>query len=146
MAENDPRGNNDKGAKLAALRGRALFMLDAFDAAEPSPTWAEFRRLVERAGLSDVRSMIRDLRGAAAGLTPQARAQLERELLDRFGPDEGWHRDRELVVKVRARGHIKSEREYRVVQGYADAIAGDPANEAEFLALGALLDNFSAAP
>jgi hypothetical protein len=121
-------------------------MLDAFDAAEPSPTWAEFRKLVERAGLADLRSIVRQLRGAAAGLTLQARAQLERELLARFGPDENWQRDRELVAKVRARGRIQSEREYRAVQGYADAIAGDPANEADFLALGALLDDFSAAP
>ena len=145
MPSRESRGKGDKAGELAELRGRALFMLDVFDAAEPSPTWAAFRDVVERGRLSDLRSILRDLRGAASGLTSDARAQLDRALLDRFGPDEHWHRDRELVAQVRARGRIRSEREYRAVQGYADAIGGDPANQAEFLALGALLDEFSAA-
>lgn len=55
-------------------------------------------------------------------------------------------RDQALIAKVRARGTIRSEREYRAVQAYQDAIAGEPEREDEFLALGTLLNRFSAEP
>jgi hypothetical protein len=96
--------------------------------------------------LGDLRSINRDLRGAMAGLSRSGRAQLERDLLERLGPDLDYERDRQVVAKVRARGRIRSEREYRVVQGYADSIAGKPGTEDEFLALGALLDEYMTAP
>jgi hypothetical protein len=122
-------------------------MLDAFHAEQPSPISTQLRSLVENAKrLSDLRSIVRDLRGGMAGLSLRGRASLERALRERFGPDANWERDRELVAKIRQRGRIQSEREYRVVQGHADAIAGDPAKEAEFLELGALLDAYMAAP
>ena len=121
-------------------------MLDAFQKEQPNPTWSTLRELVEHTNrLSDLRSILRDFRGAAAGLSSAGRAKLQQGLLERFGPDANWERDRDLVTRVRARGRINSEREYRAVQGYADAIAGDPATEAEFLALGALLDAYAAA-
>jgi hypothetical protein len=44
---------------------------------------------------------------------------------------------------VQKRGRIRSEREYRIVQAYLDSHLGD---DAEDIALGALLDEFMAAP
>ncbi len=64
----------------------------------------------------------------------------------KFGPDPDWERELTILKKVRARGRISTEREYQAVQAYQDSIAGDFARQDEFLALGAVLDEFSASP
>ncbi len=134
------------GEETAALRERALLMLAAFEREEPGPTWARFRELVEQSSrLSVLRTMLRECRGMMAAMSPDGRRTLERVLRDRFGADPEWDRELATVAKVRARGRIQSEREYRSVQAYQDAIAAELDRQDEFLALGALLDDFSAA-
>jgi hypothetical protein len=123
------------------LRARAALMLDAFNRAEPSTSWNRFREVVATAkSVSTLRAIIQELRGASAGLLPTDRAALRKELLERFGPDEEFERDRQLVQKIKQRGKIQSEREYRILQSFADTIAAD--DPTEYLALGALLDEF----
>jgi hypothetical protein len=138
-------------AELAALHGRCTLMLDAFARAEPDAgILAGLRAAVDRAAasrsLSGMRAVLRELRGMEAGLPTGARRELARDLAARFGPDPAAERDAAVVARARARGRIRSEREYRAVCAYADAIAGDPAAQDEFLALGALLDGYMAAP
>jgi len=131
--------------EAAALRERTLLMLVAFEREEPGPTWAKFRELVETSSrLSDLRTMLRECRGMMAAMSPAGRCALESVLRDRFGADPEWDRDLAIVAKVRARGRIRSEREFRSVQAYQDAIAAELERQDEFLALGALLDDFSA--
>jgi hypothetical protein len=81
-----------------------------------------------------------------AGLSAAGRAELDRTLRKRFGPDTQHGKDAAVVARVRRRGRILSEREYRIVQAHADAVFTDRSSEAEYLALGALLDAFMAAP
>ena len=140
----DPR---DKSGEKAELRQRALLILATFDREEPSPDWAELRRVVERTTtLSGLRSIVRDLRSAMGAMPAVSRIALEKDLARQFGPDAGAAKDAAVVDRVRLRGRIGSEREYRSVQAYADAIAGDQSRQDEFLALGALLDDYMAAP
>ena len=134
-------------AEFDGLRERALFILAVFDRLEPSPTWARFEEIVRRATqLADLRSINRDLRGAMGGLPPEALRELPQSLTERFGPDAEYERDKAAAEQARARGRIRSEREYRAVQGYADVIAGDPASRDVYDALGALLDEFATRP
>jgi hypothetical protein len=137
------RGNAEEAA---ALRERVLLMLAAFEREESSPTWPQLRKVVEASTrLSDLRTVLRECRGMMGAMSPAARRTLERDLRNRFGADSEWQRDVAIVAKVRARGRIRSEREYRTVQAYQDSIAGDLEHQDEFLTLGALLDEFSAA-
>jgi hypothetical protein len=139
-----PRGAS--GEEAATLRERALLMLAAFEREEPSPTWAKFREFVEASTrLGELRMMLRECRGMMAAMSPDGRRVLERVLRERFGADPEWERELATVTKVRARGRIQSEREYRSVQAYQDAIAAELDLQEEFLALGALLDDFSTA-
>ena len=111
---------------------------------EPSETWTRFRVLVEgTTRLTDLRVIYREIRSILGDMLPEPRAQLERDLEQRFGPDAADLRDRRLVAAVQKRGRIRSEREYRIVQAFLDSHSGD---NAEVLALGALLDEFMAAP
>jgi hypothetical protein len=138
------RANSEEPAKL---RERALLMLAAVEREEPSVGWAKFRELIEGSTrLSDLRTILRDCRGMMAAMSPEGCRALERELRDRFDTDPEWERDLAMVAKVRARGRIQSEREYRSMQAYQDSIAADLERQDEFLAIGALLDSFSAAP
>jgi hypothetical protein len=133
-------------ADESELRERAALILEAFERAEPDLDVAQLRTIVSRArGATALRGVLRELRGMQAGLPASARAGLRRAMAERFGPDPDWERDRQVVEKVRERGRVTSEREYRVVQGYADAIAGDVDAQDEILALGALLDAYMAA-
>ena len=93
-----------------------------------------------------MRAMLRELRGMQAALPLSPQRALTHELRTRFGPDPQAAADRIVVERARARGRIRSEREYRIVCAYADAIAGDPAAAPEHSALGALLDGYMAAP
>jgi len=141
----------EQRAELATLHDRCTFMLDAFARAEPDAGgFAGIRETVDRSAasrsLSEMRAVLRELRGMQAGLPLQAQRDLERDLAARFGPDSVAERDAAVVARVRGRGRIRSEREYRAVHAHADAIAGDPDAEAELLALGALLDAYMAAP
>ena len=109
--------------------------------------WAELRQVLDRTrGIRGLRAILRELRGMGSGLGPAARQELDQALRDRFGPDGSEEPDLEIVAEIQRRGRIRSEAEYRVVQAHADAIAADPAREAEFLALGTLLDGYMAAP
>jgi len=145
MSRSDSSPEQAAGAE--ELRARLYLMLEAFEREEPSKTWLEIRELVDRSSrLSVLRSLLRDLRGAVAALSPSGRRTLETALQEQFGPDSEWQRELAIVERVRARGRIRSEREYRAVQAYQDSIAGDRARQDEFLALGAMLDDFSAAP
>jgi hypothetical protein len=141
----------EQQAELVALQGRCTLMLDAFARAEPDAGgFAAFRATVDRVAasrsLSRMRAMLRELRGMQAALPPDTHRELARDLAARFGPDEAAERDADLVARVRARGRIRSEREYRVVCAYADAIVGDTHTQDEFRALGALLNGYMAAP
>jgi hypothetical protein len=141
----------EQQAELAALHGRCTLMLDAFARAEPDAGgFAELRATVDRVAasrsLSGMRAVLRELLAMQAGLPLDTQRELGRNLAARLGPNVVAERDAAKVARVRARGCIRSEREYRVVCAYADAIAGDPHAQAEFLALGALLDGYMAAP
>lgn len=142
-----PTGGSARDEEAALLRQRAHMILEAFERAEPSPSWARFRELTDRARtLTDLRTINRELRGAMAALSSTDRRELVRTLDDRFGPDAGFERDRRAAERALARGRIRSEREYRAVQAYADSIAGDREAESQYLSLGALLDDFMASP
>ena len=138
-----------KREALGELRVRAGLMLDAFERDQPGSRIGQLRQVVDGArSLSAMRAILRELRAAAITLSPAGRQQLEHDLSSRFGPGQTADKEGEqaIVVTVRRRGAIRSEREYRAVQAYADALSTDPNAEAEFLALGALLDEYSAAP
>jgi len=138
---------SDPGVEVQALRERANLILDAFEQVEPGPTLERFREAANRATrLSDLRTINRELRGAMAGLDRPALADLRRRLLERFGPDPDYEKDKAAADKARVRGRIRSEREYRAVQAYADSIAADLELRHEFDALGALLDEYASRP
>jgi hypothetical protein len=145
-----PTDGASRPAKLegaAELRERALVMLAAIERAEPRPLWDQLREVVTGATrVGDLRTVLRELRAMVGALSSDARRELARELRVRFGPDPEEARDLKVVERVRARGRIRSEPEYRAVESYADSIAGDAERQEEFLALGALLDEFSASP
>ena len=129
------------------LRARATLMLTAFEHAEPGPWVTEFHDILERTrGITRLRALLREFRSMAAGLPAAGRTELACALEAQFGPDPEFECDRRVVAQVRTRGRIRSEREYRAVQGYADAIAADQDAQEEYLALGALLDAYMAAP
>jgi hypothetical protein len=141
----------EQQAELSALHARCTLMLDAFARAEPDASGiAGLRATVDRVAasrsLSGMRAVLRELRGMQAGLPLGTQRELARDLAAHFGPDVVAERDAALVARVRARGRIRSEREYRVVCAYADAVAGDPDAQDELLALGALLDGYMGAP
>lgn len=123
-------------------------MLAAFEREEPGPTWAHFFRAVLECTnrLGDLRVLLRELRAMTGAMSPEGRRGRQRALRQRFGPDRDEGRELVTVEKVRARGRIRSEREYRSVEAYADSIAGERARHDEYLALGALLNAFTAAP
>ena len=132
--------------ELSELRERVLVMVAAFEREEPSETWAKLRELAGRSSrLTDLRSLVRECRGMMGALTAPGRRALDNELRERFGADPHGERTMGIVDKVRARGRIRSESEYRSVQAYQDSIASDSEREDEFLSLGHLLDSFSAA-
>src|SRR3982751_1205214 len=122
-------------------------MLDVLEQAESSPTLARFRAATEQATrLSDLRTINRELRGAMAGLDRTALAQLRKRLLEQFGPDVDHEKDKAAADKARQHGRIRSEREYRAVQAYADSIAADFVARDEFDTLSALLDDYASRP
>ena len=133
-------------AEKAPLLLRCRLTLDALERAEPSPSWPQVRAIVEESAgrLRDLRTLAQELRATAAGLPATVRAELRRTL-DQHGIDVAADRTREAgsVAAIRARGRIRSEAEYRRVQAYADTLV-QPEDEAEYAALGALLDAFMA--
>jgi hypothetical protein len=78
----------------------------------------------------------------AALLPGDVRRALAFELASN-GIDISAERKREVatIAAVRERGRIRSEAEYRRVQAYADTLV-EPEEQAEYLELGALLDEF----
>jgi hypothetical protein len=135
-----------RSAELSELRERVLVMVAAFEREESSQTWAKLRELAERSTrLTDLRGLVRECRGIMGALTPAGRRALDIELRERFGADPQWERTLGIVAKVRARGRIRSESEYRSVQAYQDSISSNADSQEEFLVLGGLLDSFSAA-
>lgn len=137
-----------KREALAELRIRAGLMLDAFERDQSGSRVGQLRQVVEGTrSLSAMRTILRELRAAASTLSPAGRRQLDQELSARFGPGLTAEEEREqaILATVRRRGSIRSEREHRVVQAYADTLSTDPNADAEFRALGALLDEYSAA-
>jgi hypothetical protein len=145
MSQN-PKGHS-KSTEPELLRQRALAILGAFEDAEPGVVTPGLRAKVEGARtLSELRTLNRELRGVMGALPENTLRQLRRDLTDRFGEDESESRDRETVQKVRTRGRIRSEREYRVVQAYADSIASDAEARRDLSVLEALLADFMAAP
>jgi hypothetical protein len=142
-----PRPTSGGDDESAALRGRAELILATFEREEPSPTWARYRELIAQATrLTHLRGINQDLRAMMVGLPRASGEALKLELRARFGPDREEERDRLTVAKIRARGRIQSEREYRIVQQYADSIPANPDDQEEFLTLGAMLDAYMAAP
>jgi hypothetical protein len=135
----DPRA-----AEKAQLLLRCRLTLDAIERAEPSPSWAELRAVVERSAgrVAELRSLVTELKALAAALPGEARQGLARDLVA-HGIDTAAERERDAaaVAPVRARGRIRSEAEYRRVQAYADTLV-QPEDGEEYLALGALLDEF----
>src|SRR5215467_14046066 len=104
------------------LRARGLVMLAAFQHEEPSDTWAKCRDVLQQSTrLSDLRTLARELRAATGAMSPRGRQSLLRELSERFGPDPEYEADLAVVKRVRRRGRVNSEREYRSVQAYADS-------------------------
>ena len=138
-----------KREALAELRVRAFLMLDAFERDQPGSGVGQLRQVVEGArSVSAMQSILRELRAAASTLSPTGRQHLDRELGKRLGPELSAEEEREqaVVAAVQRRGSIRSEREYRIVQAHADAISASHAAQAEVVALGRLLDEYSAAP
>ncbi|HEV7706180.1 MAG TPA: hypothetical protein VGO46_17915 [Gemmatimonadaceae bacterium] len=123
-------------------------MIAAFDRDEPGgEAWRMLRELVEATQkLSDLRVIYRDIRSMLGAMMPSSRERLERELHDRFGPDEERIRDDEVVAQVRRIGRIGSEREYRIVQAHLDALPANADHDSEVSSLGQLLDEFMAGP
>jgi hypothetical protein len=147
MIRKDPGTSAKQRATATELRGRALLILDSFEHEEPSSTWQQMRELVHTSTrIGDLRTIVLELRSAMAGLTPEARLSLDHRLAEQFGADEEQALRLALVVEVLKRGCIRSEEEFRIVQAVADSIAADLARGAEFLQLGSLLDEYSAAP
>ncbi len=139
-----------RAAAAADLRQRLEVMLEAFERAEPKSQdlWAGVRGVLAKAqSLTALKAVAREFRGMTGALPPDAKRALDRTLRERFGPDPEAARDAAVVTTVRARGRIRSEREYRAVQAFADGMSRDPddaSSEEAYLELGALLDAFMA--
>jgi hypothetical protein len=89
-----------------------------------------------------LRSLVAELKGIAAHLPANARRELARELAShRIDTAAEQERDAAAVAAVRERGRIRSEAEYRRIHAYADTLVASE-NQAEYLELGALLDEF----
>lgn len=141
----------EQEAELAELHARCRLTLDAFRRAEPAArVLDDLAATVERVAASrsvrGLRALYRELGGTRAALPLADARALDRALEARFGSDRLAARDAAVVARVRARGRITSEREYRVVSAHADALGADPGAQAEYLALGALLDGYMVAP
>jgi len=140
----------EQETELAGLRERCVALLQALERAgcATSTIAAQMQELIERIAekrsLRAMRDMLRELRAWQGAMPPEIRVQVDAELRARFGPDADAQRDEVVVEKVRARGRIRTEREYRIVSAYADSLSGDPKNEEEYLRLGRLLDAFMA--
>ena len=142
-----PMRTDANATEKAQLLTRIRLTLDAIERAEPpSPTWAEFRALGERSAnnLRTLRDLAREVAVLASMLPGPIRAELD-TALTAAGIDLASERASDLaaIAAVRARGRIRSEAEYRRVQAYADQIGPDEARQEEYLALGALLDEFA---
>jgi hypothetical protein len=142
----DPKsssGDTARAREIAEVRGRTLLILSVIEREEPGPQWASLRQVVENAArVTALRTIYREVRGFLAAMSPVAREQLERDLAQRFGPDAGRERERQVLERVRSAGRIRSESEYRIVQAHLDSL---PPNASERHPLGALLDEFMAA-
>jgi hypothetical protein len=111
-------------------------MVASFEREVPGRVWSGVRQVVEKSNsLSGLRTVLRELRSLLGALSQASRDRIEQELLDRCGPDEDAANDASIVQRVRKQGRIRSEREYRVVQSYADSINGDQSRNEEFLVL-----------
>jgi|SRR5579884_2421074 len=142
-----PRQGSESAAERDALRLRAFLTLAALERDDPRFNAQPLRELVEHTtSVTALRTIAREVRGMVAAMSRGGRADLRRQLEERFGTDAGFERDRRVVDNVRARGRIRTEHEYRVVQAYVDAITADPAAEPESLVLGALLDAYMVGP
>jgi hypothetical protein len=146
-----PKRRAQASSEIALLRERSLYTLEVIDRADPGARWSMFREAVEdavtRASLRDLRALTREISGLVAALAPDAQAELRAGLGARFGVEADADRQAQAVAvaRIRRRGHLRSEREYRVVQRYADRIAGERGAQDELLVLGGLLDAFNAA-
>ena len=133
-------------ADKAQLLTRIRLTLDAVERAEgASATWTEFRALGERSAnnLRVLRMLAQEVAVLASLLPGPIRVALD-TALTAAGIDLAGERAADLaaIAAVRARGRIRTEAEYRRVQAYADALIA-PEQQEEFLALGALLDEFT---
>ena len=116
-------GDTASAEEIVELRGRALLILSAIEREEPGAQWASLRSVVENAaGVTDLRTVHREVRTLLAALSLSARERLERDLAQRFGPDVHLERDKQVVAEVRSTGRVRTEREYRIVQAYLDAL------------------------
>ena len=144
MPKSTSEPHNDDREK-GDLRARGMVMLTAFEREEPSESWRNLRdRLSESTRLRDLRVILQELRAMTGAMSAPGRRALFDELHQRFGSDPQYEADVTIVARVRRRGRITSEREYRSVQSYADSISGNPECGEEFLILGGLLDSFMA--
>jgi hypothetical protein len=135
-----------KAAEKAQLLTRWRLTIDAVERAEPGHAGcAELRAIGEANAnrLGALRELGREASVMAAMLPAPIRAELETALaaagIDVTGEHAAEAAD---VAAIRARGHIRTEAEYRRVQAYANRIGVDPRAQAEFLTLGQLLDEF----
>ena len=139
--------SDPKAAEKSQLLTRWRLTLDAVERAEPHGTsWGELRAVGERSAnnLRALRDLAREAAVMASMLPPSIRAELNAALAA-AGIDVASEQVAEAaaVAKIRTRGRIRSEAEYRRVQSYADQIGPDESRQDEFLALGALLDEFA---
>ena len=134
-------------AEKAKLLMRWRLTLDAVERNEPQGTaWADLRALGERSAnnLRVLRGLSREAAVMASMLPPLLRVDLDATLAAAAIDVESERAaDAAAVARIRARGRIRSEAEYRRVQSYADQIGPDETRQGEFLALGALLDEFA---
>lgn len=86
------------------------------------------RRAKERRDLKGLRIVYRDLLESVRGLRPEQQAELDRQLLERFGHGlQKGHRDIEKeALRVLKRGTVNNADEYRVLEAWLNVIFEDP--------------------
>ena len=135
----------DTAAERAQLLTRCRLVIDAMERAEPGKQWSDLRSVLEASAnrVAGLRQIARECAVMAALLPAAVRLDLD-EALRAAGIDLNAERSAEAaeVAAIRARGRIRSEHEYRKVQAYADGLVTHDTSD-EYLALGALLDEFT---
>lgn len=126
----------EEEAAIRALRDRLVMTIRYFENAQEFPSGAQMRAIVEDAAARQDRRTLRllgrEVENMTIALAPHQRDGLETMLHDRLGINQEAERAelKRQIAAVIARGTVRSEKERRRLEDYAETLevtGGDPA-------------------